>query len=238
MLECAGDEVELQRGVAGQHAHVGLDAVGGAIEDAAFGVDEGIGRVAVAVREQLLEGGLAVQVTRRGAQAHVVIEGVVEQCRDAVHARIQLVEIRVAEEGRRVQTRAPGRCVQRGRDRQELLAGGGLVALVAGQHGEVAALAAPADRRRDIDAVIVDGIGLHAGVADHADHTTGNGAGVVECAADVALELLAVEVAELHADFTADVAEGGALGHRIDDAAGGAGAVQHRGWAAQHFHAL
>ena len=63
MLECTGGEGELQGVVAAQDPVVRLDAIRRAIQQAPVGIDEGVGRIEVDVREQFAELGLGVDVT-------------------------------------------------------------------------------------------------------------------------------------------------------------------------------
>ncbi|KAG0934534.1 hypothetical protein G6F31_016092 [Rhizopus arrhizus] len=160
VLEGTRGEVELQGVVGTEDLHVGAGAVGGAVDHATFGINEGIGRVAVAVHVHLLQRRFAIDVAHGRAQAEHVVEAVVEQRGEAVDTRVDAVEVRVTDERGGIEAASGGR-QQRRRQRQELLAGAGPVVLVAGQQAEGAAFAAPADRRRKVDTVVLERIGLH-----------------------------------------------------------------------------
>ena len=162
-------------------------------------------------------------LAQRPGRVGLVLEGIAQRpLLLAVVVEVRLAGVHIARDA------AVGIVQHHALGRQEVAGDVAAVVQVGGRQRQRRRRAGlPAQRRGEGDAAVL-GAGLRIAVAAHADQTVGQRAVAVGGVADVERQLLARVVADLDLDL-ADAVAVGQLALHVDDGAGIALAVQHRG---------
>ena len=218
-----------------EQAVVHRQVVGLAVVVGQATVDHAIGEVAVV--EQLAQFQLHVAVAQVLLEVPVVVQTVVQLVAQGVLVALEGLVARVAHGGVGVDLAV--RVVLDGAaGRQELQLGIGTILLHAGQQRQRSVLVeVDGHRGGQQDARGIHVIDLGTGIAAQGHHAVQQVAFFIQLAADIGIDLLAAETAELHAHFVTGVG-GWALALQVDQAAGRRLAVQHRGRTLEHLDAF